>query len=285
MGYRSTLNDPNTVSKWCYDDSPTYCTNEGGLYTWAEGNALPNFCNSTSCSIPTPNQGICPNGWHIPTDTEFHTLENFLKTPGQTCEATRTGLGCSEAGTKLKLGGSSGFDAIGAGNHETAGEDSFFDKREPSAHFWSSSPCLICSNYGHAYQRTLSMSTNSDVVYRTWSIMTHGISVRCLADTTNIEEDEDGDGVLNTDDQCPETVADNPLIILGINRWIWDGDSWETTTSEGKKPSKSFDMEYAYGCSCNQILSRMRGIPGKGFSGHYKYGCSQGILENWHLAI
>ena len=110
-----TLNDPNTVSKWCYNDNPIYCSQEGGLYTWAETNALPNSCNLNPCSVPTPNQGICPIGWHISTDAEFYTLENYLTTPGQTCDPARASWGCSGAGIKLRLGGSSGFDAISAG--------------------------------------------------------------------------------------------------------------------------------------------------------------------------
>lgn len=186
-----TFNDPNTVQKWCFDDSVASCNSEGGLYTWAETNALPHSCNTISCAATTPNQGICPTGWHIPTDTEQHTLENYLTTPEESCDASRGGGDCSDAGTKLKLGGSSGFDALGAGNHETNGLLSFFDKREPSAHFWSSSPCLICSNYGHAYQRTLHMSLSSDMVYRSWSRMLGGISVRCLSDTVIVSPPTD----------------------------------------------------------------------------------------------
>lgn len=181
-----TLNDPNTVSKWCYNDNPIYCSQEGGLYTWAETNALPNSCNLSSCSVPTPNQGLCPIGWHIPTDAEFYTLENYLTSPGQTCDATRSSWGCSGAGIRLRLGGSSGFDAISAGNHETNGNLSFFDKREPSIHFWSSSPCLVCSNWGHAYGRSLIGWGDNPFIARGWGHMVHGISVRCLSDTAVI---------------------------------------------------------------------------------------------------
>ncbi len=47
-------------------------------------------------------QGICPSGWHVPTDDEQHTLEQYLTDNGQTCSASRNGtLSCSSAGTKL----------------------------------------------------------------------------------------------------------------------------------------------------------------------------------------
>jgi uncharacterized protein (TIGR02145 family) len=40
-------------------------------------------CNSNSCSedILTPHQGICPDGWHIPSDAEWTTLIDYVKTP------------------------------------------------------------------------------------------------------------------------------------------------------------------------------------------------------------
>ncbi|MFH1749921.1 MAG: FISUMP domain-containing protein [bacterium] len=215
-----TLNNPSTVSKWCYNDSSTYCTDEGGLYTWAEANAQPHSCNSTSCSVPTPNQGICPIGWHIPTDEEFYTLENYLKIPGETCDATRAGWGCFDAGAKLELGGSSGFDAIGAGNHETTGETSFFDKREPSAHFWSSSPCLNCSNYGHSYNRYLYIPALEDMVGRGWSRNTHGFSVRCLADTPTTPEPSDTTAPIISNIQV-NNITETSAVIT----WITDEDS------------------------------------------------------------
>jgi len=180
-----SLNDPNTVQKWCYDNSSTYCTNEGGLYTWSEANALADSCNSTFCGVSTPSQGICPTGWHIPTDAEQYTLENYLTTPGQTCDATRNGNDCSDAGTKLIFGGSSGFDAIGAGNHETNGAGSFFDKREPSIHIWSSSEQPVIPSY--AWHRTFIGGSGSPLVGRGSYIKAFGFSVRCLANTTNVE--------------------------------------------------------------------------------------------------
>lgn len=180
-----TLGDPDTVSKWCYGNSSTYCADEGGLYTWAEANALADSCNSTFCGVSTPSQGICPTGWHIPTDAEQYTLENYLTTPGQTCDATRNGNDCSDAGTKLILGGSSGFDAIGAGNHETNGVGSFFDKREPSIHIWSSSEQPVIPSY--AWHRTFIGGSGSPLVGRGSYIKAFGFSVRCLANTTNTD--------------------------------------------------------------------------------------------------
>ncbi|MDK2949109.1 MAG: hypothetical protein PWQ56_274, partial [Patescibacteria group bacterium] len=59
-------------------------------------------------------QGICPSGWHLPSDAEQHTLDSFLATG--TCNASRvSAYDCDPAGTLLKSGGSSGFNALMAG--------------------------------------------------------------------------------------------------------------------------------------------------------------------------
>lgn len=206
-----TLNDPNTVSKWCYDNSSAYCASEGGLYTWVEANALPNSCNLSSCGVSTPNQGICPAGWHIPTDAEQYTLENYLKLPGETCDPARSSddnaWGCSDAGDKLRSGGSSGFDALGAGRHATDGS---FDKREPSTNFWSSSEQLLPQVVpSYAWNRALYILGSGSEVGRSNYLKAFGYSVRCLA------IDEDGDRVIDYADNCQGITnpdqADNDL--------------------------------------------------------------------------
>ncbi len=66
------------IEKHCYD-----CDIYGGLYNWLE---LMNY-NSVDGT-----QGICPEGWHIPTDEDFFILSSFLG-------------GDSISGSKLKEAG------------------------------------------------------------------------------------------------------------------------------------------------------------------------------------
>lgn len=55
----------------------TYPINEVGyFYTWA---AVMNNAASNNSS-PSNVQGICPNGWHVPSSTEFNELLEFLHT-------------------------------------------------------------------------------------------------------------------------------------------------------------------------------------------------------------
>jgi uncharacterized protein (TIGR02145 family) len=56
--------------KYCYNDNAANCTLYGGLYQWDELMAYTN----------TPGtQGLCPPGWHVPTQTEWNTLFTFYQ--------------------------------------------------------------------------------------------------------------------------------------------------------------------------------------------------------------
>ena len=63
------MEDNGIVEKYCYDNNPSNCNIYGGLYQWDE------LMQYTS----TPGaQGICPTGWHIPTDQEWKILEGTV---------------------------------------------------------------------------------------------------------------------------------------------------------------------------------------------------------------
>ncbi len=87
---------------------------------------LPDRCLSDDCSgsINIPHQGICPTGWHIPSDDEWFTLENGLRDEQEICEPNRvypSHSQCKDAGTKLKIDGASEFEAELAGGRDQYG--------------------------------------------------------------------------------------------------------------------------------------------------------------------
>ncbi len=61
-----------TITRYCYGDVPESCDIYGGLYNWDD-----TMCGSTNLGA----QGICPNGWHIPTYQEWTILTNYLGEP------------------------------------------------------------------------------------------------------------------------------------------------------------------------------------------------------------
>ncbi len=60
------MEDNGVVEKYCYNDDEDYCNLYGGLYQW---NEMMQYENDEMA------QGICPDGWHIPTDDEWKVLE------------------------------------------------------------------------------------------------------------------------------------------------------------------------------------------------------------------
>lgn len=92
--------------------------------------------------------------------------------------------------------------------------------------------------------------------------------------------DSDGDGVLDAEDVCPDTVIPEsvPTVRLGVNRFaLTDGDGvFDTTAPKGNGPNRSYTTEQTGGCSCAQIIAEL----GLG-NGHTKFGCSIGAMDNW----
>lgn len=152
-----------SIQKYCYSDTEANCIQYGGLYQW----------DQTMCgSIMASAQGICPIGWHVPTNTEQYTLENYLKDGGETCDANISGWDCDTAGTKLKSGGASGFGGLLAGGRFPDGS---FGSLSSETSFWSS-----VQSGGTVWHRNL--YSGGAKVYRGADDKVYGFSVRCLKD-------------------------------------------------------------------------------------------------------
>jgi uncharacterized protein (TIGR02145 family) len=71
------------AEKYCYTNQDSTCANYGGLYQWHTAMALPISCNSINlgtvpCLAPLPHRGICPEGWHLPTNEEWNVLDEWV---------------------------------------------------------------------------------------------------------------------------------------------------------------------------------------------------------------
>ena len=148
----------STIEKWCYDNSDANCTTYGGLYHWDE-----------AMSVGAGSQGICPDGWHIPSDTEWCTMTLCVDGTVDCNSETWSGTDC---GTKLKEGGSSGFEGLLAGYRGTG---STFYGLTTVTHFWSST-----GTDGTAWTRYLHVDYAA--VTRDAHDKALGFSVRCLRD-------------------------------------------------------------------------------------------------------
>jgi uncharacterized protein (TIGR02145 family) len=127
--------------------------------------------------------GLCPSGWHVPTDEEYKTLERFLGMT--TAEANGTGWRGNDEGNKLKSAttwvqangtNSSGFSAIGEGYRY--GVDGSFNDLGVVGYWWTST--YHWDGTTKALYRRLDSSEGR--IYREGVIKAGGKSVRCLKD-------------------------------------------------------------------------------------------------------
>jgi uncharacterized protein (TIGR02145 family) len=151
-----------------YSNTPANSTTYGRLYNWY---AIDN--NAASMGASNGGKNVCPTGWHVPSETEWMTLANYLG-------------GESIAGGKLKEAGTvhwqtpntgatneTGFTALPGGSRDSAG---LFGGIGGGGGWWSSTGFSASDAY-----YLLMYSSNSYM--RSYSDNKHyGFSVRCLKD-------------------------------------------------------------------------------------------------------
>jgi len=162
-----------TIEKYCYDDNLTNCDLYGGLYQWNE---------MMQYSTSEGTQGICPDGWSVPTDLEWKTLEGFVDSNYPVGDPVwdNTGWRGQDAGKHLKssTGWSSnsgddlyGFTALPGGMVEGA----VFKDLIGYTYLWTST-----DNGNNAWFRAL--AHDRDDVYRSNFSKSFGCSLRCIKD-------------------------------------------------------------------------------------------------------
>jgi uncharacterized protein (TIGR02145 family) len=167
--FHSNMANNSVVEKYAYNNNNTNLLTYGGLYEWDE---LMNYTTTEG------GQGICPNGWHVPSDTEWQTM---IAAAGGTLITPNGGYG----GNKLKnigegFGGGAGTNTSGFSAKHSGDRDSYgiFYGLNFRSIFWTST-----ANGPGAYQYTL--WAENDTIFRGGNAqkMT-GFACRCLKDVT-----------------------------------------------------------------------------------------------------
>jgi len=169
----ATWGSNNTTGAYCwyYNDESTYGNTYGAMYNWH--------------AVNTAN--LCPDGWHVPTDDEWKTLEMYLGMSSS--EVDNTGYRGTNEGSKLagyaalwsdgvlesdSEFDTSGFDAV-PGGYRNGGSGEFLNLTG-SCYYWSSSENDNSEAwYRHLYNHSTMISRNA--IYEGL-----GLSVRCLKD-------------------------------------------------------------------------------------------------------
>lgn len=155
-------NNTNGGYAW-YNNDISWKDPYGALYNWYAVN------NSS---------GLCPSGWHVPTDTEWVDLIFYLDiyTAGGKLKSTRTEPDAHPRWNIPNYGATneSGFSSFPGGNRS---EDGTFRLLGSSCGFWSSS-----TENGSIFAWHRSWFSNSDETSRDYSPKQYGSSIRCIKD-------------------------------------------------------------------------------------------------------
>ena len=138
---------------WYNNDSITY----GALYNWHAVNT----------------GKICPDGWHVPSESEWTILINYLgneNVAGDKLKETGTSHWLSP---NTKATNESGFTALPGGYRNNSGT---FNNIKRSGYWWSStessSADAYCRSINYSYSNVDRISSNKRI----------GLSVRCIED-------------------------------------------------------------------------------------------------------
>ncbi|MCD4679000.1 MAG: T9SS type A sorting domain-containing protein [Bacteroidales bacterium] len=166
--------DNDTIEKYCYNDDTVNCNIYGGLYMWSE---MMQYTHQEG------TQGICPSGWHLPSNEEWNVLEGAVDSMYSigALEWYTLGFRGYDAGKNLKA--TNGwynnsnsadlfdFSVLPGGYRTSMGYFALIDYEGvfgPSSEF----------NYANAYYRKY--VSHAIDTYWHYSVNGYGYSVRCL---------------------------------------------------------------------------------------------------------
>lgn len=163
----------------------------GRLYTWQ---AVMNGAGSSN-NNPSGIQGVCPSGWHVPSNTEWCELENYTE-PGIDVNCSTTGFRGSMAkrltAPQYWTSYHSNSFAPGYWTFDSTGCDDFGLSVLPSGYYYYSSPPYFqqIRKEGYFWTCTSSSSTysiyrkfqndQSGIAYETGHYRYYAYSVRCI---------------------------------------------------------------------------------------------------------
>lgn len=145
--YSGFQSDNSIIEKYCFEDKEENCEKWGGLYMWKE---MMQYNNSDNAAIGHI-KGICPGGWHLPTDKEWTTLEKFVDSDKGISDNTwnKTGTRGTDSGKKLKAQegwtanqyvpspngiDAAGFTILAVGNKS---KDGYYSNPGYDVYFWT----------------------------------------------------------------------------------------------------------------------------------------------------
>jgi len=158
----SNVSENGIIEKYCFKNDTNFCKVYGGLYDWHE---------MMQYIATEGSQGVCPTGWHIPTDADWKILEKTLGMSPTIVDST--GYRGFYQGQKLLKNNETNFDALFAGFRFINGS---FSHENYYASFWTSS--THPEKPTEAFYR--SINSGNPQIHRESFGKERGFAVRCI---------------------------------------------------------------------------------------------------------
>ena len=176
LNYADSTANPNLAGQsWCYDNDSTNCDVFGRLYTWSAAmNLSSENLESSFGEEEGFHQGICPEGWHIPTDEEL----NSVTFEGSPLSAFMTGSD-NASGFSVIPGGVA-YAETEYGNSDVYTGIMRFEAMESYTNIWTRDE--YSSSQAKSWYYRYSMDGGKSQAYSELDDKHHGFYVRCVKD-------------------------------------------------------------------------------------------------------
>ena len=172
-------------TSWCYNNDASNCAKYGRLYTWAA--AMDSVGTWTTngkgcgfrneCSPTYPVRGVCPEGWHLPSETEWDSLRTAVGGGAIAGKMLKSTSGWDDFnGEHINCTDAYAFSVLPAGFRVYEGS---FKDEGLHAHFWSSTEYELEGAY-YAYYTLWYSYLDKASLYNSYKYS--GLSVRCVKD-------------------------------------------------------------------------------------------------------
>ncbi len=216
------------VRSWCGGGSGTTegdCSKYGRLYTWKVAMdkadcGAGNYCNNSY----EGTQGVCPTGWHLPSDADWRTLFENVGGDGSAGQKLKANTSLWTSYSGVTNDDSFGFAVLPAGYRRY--DRVYFNYEGERAYFWSSTESYSDLAFSWFF------GFNSGNVGDGWNDKDYAFSVRC---------------VQNSPDQGSE--GDDPDVTPGTD----PGSNSSTGEGEGSSPSVTPGSSPSVTPSCSSV--------------------------------
>ena len=218
---------------WCYVDNDP---EKGKLYNWYAAAGIHD--NDPT----TPNKEFAPDGWHVPSDADWTTLENYLIANGYNYDSTTSGNKIAKAmasttgwnasttagavGNDQSLNNSSGFAALPEGSRNASGN---FYGILTHSRWWTATE----TDAVQANRKVLDYSRAD--IRRSNAVKGYGFSVRFVRDASTASTNKYSNAI---------TIFPNPTSsIINIEQDFTTAKVYEISGKELLKPtSKTIEL-------------------------------------------